>query len=60
MMEELINKMVRYRAVESISQAELAKRCKVSLQTINSIEAGLQEPSKVTKEKILLVVDKEG
>lgn len=55
----LIEKMVVYRAKERISQGELAKRCGVSLQTINSIETGQQEPSRVTEQKIRLVVEGE-
>lgn len=49
--------MVRYRAIHRISQGELAKRCGLSLQTVNSIENGLQDPSRVTEEKIRLVVE---
>ena len=56
--EELVRKMIEYRAKESISQKELANRVGVSLQTINSIENGLQEPSKLTVAKIYLVIDK--
>lgn len=59
-MDELSEKMIEYRAKESISQKELARRVGVSLQTINSIENGLQKPSKVTKAKIDLVIKKEG
>lgn len=55
----LSEQMLRYRAKERISQGELAKRCGVSLQTINSIENGTQEPSKLTREKIRLVVEEE-
>lgn len=59
---ELIRKMIDYRARERISQKELANRVGVSVQTINSIENGLQEPSKLTEAKIYLVIDekKEG
>lgn len=57
--EELIKKMVDYRARESISQKELARRVGVSLQTINSIENGLQEPSKLTEAKIYLVIERQ-
>ncbi len=57
--DELIRKMLEYRARESISQKELARRVGVSLQTINSIENGLQEPSKLTEAKIYLVIGKE-
>lgn len=56
--DELIKKMIEYRAKESISQRELARRVGVSLQTINSIENGLQEPSKLTEAKIYLVINK--
>ena len=56
---ELGELMVRYRAKERISQSELARRCGVSLQTINSVENGIQTPSKVTETKIRLVVEGE-
>ena len=54
----LQERMVEYRAKERISQSELAKRCGVSLQTINSVENGLQKPSAVTVAKIELVIGK--
>ena len=59
MEKTLAEQMIEYRAKERISQKELANRVGVSLQTINSIENGMQEPSKVTKAKIELVI-KEG
>ena len=61
-MKTLPERMIEYRARERISQSELARRCGVSLQTINSIENETQEPSKVTEVKIKLVIDekKEG
>lgn len=52
----LEQRMVKYRAKERISQRELAERCGVSLQTINSVENGMQKPSQVTRAKIELVV----
>lgn len=59
--EKLMEQMITYRAKERISQKELAARCGVSLQTINSIENGIQDPSKVTEAKIRLVIEgKEG
>lgn len=58
-MKTLPERMIEYRARERISQGELAKRCGLSLQTINSIENELQEPSKVTEAKIKLVIEKE-
>lgn len=55
----LQERMVEYRARQRISQTELAERCGVSYQTINSVENGTQDPSKVTVAKIELVVGKE-
>lgn len=56
---KLSERMVQYRAKEGISQTELAKRCRVSLQTINSVENETQTPSKLTIAKIELVIGKE-
>lgn len=55
----LQDRMVEYRAKERISQTELARRCKVSAQTINSVENGVQEPSRRTVAQIELVIGKE-
>lgn len=55
-MNELIRDMINYRARENISQRELAARCNLTLQTINSVENGLQTPSKLTEAKIRLVI----
>lgn len=55
----LAEDMVVYRAKNRITQSELAKRCGVSLQTINSIEQEKQTPSRVTFEKIKMVIEKE-
>lgn len=48
--------MIDYRAKENISQKALAERVGVTVQTINSIENGLQEPSKLTEAKINRVI----
>ena len=53
----LREEMVRYRAKERISQSELARRCGLSLQTINSIENENQTPSEITLMKIKMVVE---
>lgn len=53
----LQEKMVLYRARERISQTELAERCGLTLQTINSIENGKQNPSKTTLVKIMDVIE---
>lgn len=55
----LQEKMIWYRAKHRITQGELARRCGVSTQTINSVENGLQNPTKLTETKILLVVEQE-
>lgn len=51
------DEMIKYRAKERINQQELADRCGLSKQTICSIENNLQEPSRITLEKIKLVID---
>lgn len=56
----LQERMVEYRAKTRISQKELAERCGLSYQTVNSVENGIQDPSKVTTAKIELVIGKEG
>ena len=55
----LQDRMIEYRAKERITQVELAERVGVSTQTINSVENGIQEPGKVTRAKIELVIGKE-
>ena len=55
----LAERMVEYRAKERINQTELAKRCGLSTQTINSVENCQQDASKVTIAKIELVIGKE-
>ena len=56
---ELQDRMVEYRAKERITQTELAKRVGVTVQTINSVEQGIQKPSRITRAKIELVIGKE-
>jgi DNA-binding XRE family transcriptional regulator len=56
-MSELQDRIVTYRAKNGISQTEFAKLCGVSYQTINSIENGRQDPSRITKKKIELVLE---
>ena len=55
----LQERMVEYRAKERITQMELAARCGLSTQTVGAVENGLQEPSRITKAKIELVIGKE-
>ena len=56
----LAERMIDYRAKERISQSELAKRCGIAVQTINSVENELQSPTKLTVAKIELVIGREG
>ena len=58
-MASLQERMINFRAKERITQTELAERCGLSKQTINSIENEMQEPSKITLAKIELVIGKE-
>lgn len=58
MMIEISNKILNFRAMHNLSQLEMAKLCKVTVQTICNIENGVQNPSKLTAQKILNVVEK--
>lgn len=55
--KDLQAKMLAYRAMHNISQAELARRCGLTLMTVNSIENDRQSPSRLTEAKILMVVE---
>lgn len=54
---KLSEQILQFRAKHNISQNTFARMCKVSLQTINSIENGLQTPSKLTVAKIKLAME---
>lgn len=56
----LPERMLDFRAKNNMSQRELAEKVKVTIQTINSVERGLQEPSRLTRKKIELVIGEEG
>ena len=58
-MRELKDLMLNYRAEHNISQHELAKMCKLSVQTICNVENGVQSPSRLTERKILNVIKNE-
>lgn len=51
-MKTLAERILEYRAKHNISAKEFAEKCKLSLQTIYSIENGVQTPSKITRLKI--------
>lgn len=55
----LSDRIVRYRARHKLSQREFAKKVGLSLQTVNSIETGQQEPSRVTVAKIDLLLEED-
>jgi transcriptional regulator with XRE-family HTH domain len=57
---KLPERMLDFRARNNMSQRELAEKVKVTIQTINSIERGIQEPSRLTRKKIELVIGEEG
>lgn len=57
--KDLISRMLNYRAKHNLSQLKLAELCKVTTQTICNVENGTQEPSKLTRQKILNIIDKE-
>lgn len=58
-MNDLAKNMINYRARHRISMRAFAEKCGVSLQTIYSIENGLQTPSRVTEAKINLVLEED-
>ena len=49
--------MFEYRAKNRLSQEKLAHLCGLSLQTVNSVENGLQTPSKMTERKIRMIIE---
>lgn len=53
----LSEEIIKFRARHNISMREMADLCKVSMQTIYSIENEMQEPSRLTREKIRMVLD---
>lgn len=58
-MTELAEKMIRYRAKHRLSQRDFAKLCGLSSQTINNVETGIADPSKITVLKIQLAMEEE-
>ena len=51
-MKTLAERILEYRAKHNISAKEFAGKCKLSLQTIYSIENGVQTPSNINRLKI--------
>lgn len=56
---KLGDRMLDYRAKNDMSQRELAEKAKVGIRAISLIERGLEEPSRLTRRKIELVIGEE-
>ena len=52
-------KMLNYRAKHGLSQLKMAQLCNVTPQTICNVENGVQNPSKLTRQKILNVIEED-
>lgn len=52
-------KMTRYRAKHKMTQKDLAQAVGVTVQTICNVETEQQTPSRLTEQKILLVIEEE-
>ena len=57
--EMLSNEIVRYRAKHDLNQEEFAQRCNLTKQTIGAIESGRHGVTKLTKAKIMRVIESE-
>lgn len=55
----LSDMIVQYRAKHCINQTEFARRCNLTKQTICSIEGGRTNITKVTRAKILRLLESE-
>lgn len=53
---ELKDAIVQYRALHNMSMKDFAKKANLTVQTVMYVEKGLQKPSRLTKEKIMLVL----
>lgn len=56
---DFCEKILNYRAKYNLSQLEMSKLCNLTVQTICNIENGVQNPSKLTKQKILRIIEKD-
>lgn len=50
-------RILEYRVEHGISQKEFARRARLSEQTVNSVENGLQHPTALTVGKIEKVIE---
>lgn len=58
-LRELADQIIRYRAEHDLNQQEFAERCGLTKQTIGAIESGLHGVTKLTKAKIMRIIEKE-
>ena len=56
----LAEEMLYFRARHGMSQRKFAEIVGVTVQTINSVENGLQKPSKTTEAKIRIAMEERG
>ena len=55
----LQDEMIRFRAENNLSQTKCAELAKITLQTWTMVERGIQKPSRITEEKIRLIIGKQ-
>ena len=53
----LSDRIVRYRAKHDLNQDEFARRCGLTKQTIGAIESGRHGVTKLTKAKIVQILE---
>ncbi len=56
--EELVTKMIMYRAEHNMTQIEFAKAIGITQSTLSLIETMKQSPANITKAKILLYIER--
>lgn len=56
--EELVTKIIMYRAEHNLNQNEFAKKIGLTQATLSSIENMKRSPTNVTKAKILLYIER--
>ena len=59
-MDNLVEKILNYRAKHNLSVEKFAKLCNVSSTTIYSVEKGYSNLNRLARQKILNVIEKEG
>lgn len=58
-LRDLADQIVRYRAKYNLNQQQFAERCGLTKQTIGAIESGLHGVTKLTKAKIMRIIEEE-